>query len=73
MRNILIAIMIISWVIFVTSMLLMSPKWWLWAGIAWSGWWDNYWSKKSVEWTLKKSAIISAIIFMSTAIILPYL
>ncbi len=65
--------MILSWVIFITSVLLMSPKWWLWAGIAWMwGWWWDYGSQKSLEWTLKKSAIITSVVFITASLFLPY-
>jgi len=70
--TVLIVIMILSWVVFTTSVLLMSPKWWLGMGIGWvSGSWD-YGSQKSVEWKLKYLAIVTSIIFVATAIALPY-
>ncbi len=69
----LIIILIVSWILFVWSVLMMSPKWWLWAWIAWFGWWAwDYGSKKSVEWTLKKVAYVTSIIFVLSSIILPY-
>lgn len=71
-RNILIAILLISWILFVWAVLLMSPKWWLGAWLAGSSWWGDYGSKKSVEWTLKKTAVIAIIIFMVAVAILPY-
>ena len=64
--------MIIVGIIFVTSVLLMSPKWWLWASIWWIAWSDEYGSKKSLEWKLKKIAIITGIIFIILVLILPY-
>jgi len=49
MRTLLIVLLIVSGIIFTWSVLMMSPKWWLWAWIAWfGGWWGDYGSKKSV-------------------------
>ncbi len=71
MKSILITVLIISGILFVASVMLMSPKWWLWI-IAWFSWSNEYWSKKSVETTLKKTAYITAIIFIICALFLPY-
>lgn len=64
--------MIIIWIVFVTSVLLMSPKWWLWSALGWIAWSDEYWSKKSLEWKLKKIALISGICFLVLVLILPF-
>ncbi len=69
---ILTTLLILSWITFVLSVLLMNPKWWLGFGIAWIAWSNEYWSKKSIETTLKKAAYISAIIFIISALLLPY-
>jgi len=70
--TVLIVIMILSWIVFTTSVLLMSPKGGLGMGIGGaSGSWD-YGSQKSVEWKLKYLAIVTSIIFVATAITLPY-
>lgn len=50
----------------------MSPKGGLGMGIAGMSGMGEYGSKKSVENTLKKSAMISAIIFVGSVIFLPY-
>ncbi len=50
----------------------MTPKGGLGMGIAGMSWMWEYGSKKSVENTLKKSAIISAVVFIGTVIFLPY-
>jgi hypothetical protein len=50
----------------------MSPKWWLWAAISGIGGSDEYGSKKSLEWKLKKVAIITSIAFWVIVLILPY-
>lgn len=73
MNTLLILIMILSWVTLITSVLLMSPKWWLWVWLAWWASWEDYGSKKSIEWWLKKAAIISSAIFFLTVLILPYI
>ena len=72
MKTLLILLLIISGIIFVWSVLLMSPKWWLGSAIGGLGWWDEYWSKKSLEWKLKKVALITSIIFVLISLILPY-
>lgn len=72
MRTLTIILLIISGILFVGSVLLMSPKGWLGAGIAGASGGGDYGSKKSVETTLKKVAIITAIIFVATVIALPY-
>ena len=70
--TILITLLVISGILFVGSVLLMTPKWWLGMGIGGASGGGDYWSKKSVEWTLKKTAIISLAIFMACALFLPY-
>lgn len=50
----------------------MAPKGGLGMGIAGMSGMGEYWSKKSVENTLKKSAIISAVVFVGCVIFLPY-
>ncbi len=72
MKTLLIILLIVSWIIFVWSVLLMSPKGWL--GSAIGGIWgsDEYWSKKSLEWKLKKIALVTSIIFVVISLILPY-
>ncbi len=64
--------MIIVWIIFTTSVLLMSPKWGLWAAISGIGGGDEYGSKKSLEWKLKKIAVVTSIIFVFLVLVLPY-
>lgn len=72
MKTLLIILLIISWIIFVGSVLLMSPKWWLGSAIGGLGWGDEYGSKKSMEWKLKKIALATSIIFVAISLILPY-
>lgn len=71
-RTILIAVMIISWVLFVASVLLMSPKGWVGFWIGWAESTNEYWSKKSIETTLKKVAAVCSVIFITTVLFLPY-
>lgn len=68
----MIVLMIIVWIVFVTCVLLMSPKWWLWSALGWIAWGDEYWSKKSLEWKLKKIALVTSIFFMLLVLVLPY-
>ena len=72
MKTLLIVLMVIVGIIFVASVLLMSPKWWLWATIGWIAGSDEYGSKKSLEWKLKKIALVTAIVFIILVLILPY-
>lgn len=72
MRAILITIMILSWIVFIWSVLMMSPKGGLWLWIGWLSGSNEYWSKKSIEWKLKQVAVVSWIIFALTVLVLPY-
>ena len=72
MVTLLFTIMIITGILFIGSVLLMTPKGWLWFGVGGMSTSNEYGSKKSVEWTLKKTAIISIILFIFAAILYPY-
>lgn len=72
MRTLLIVLMVASGLLFILSVLLMSPKWGLGFGLWWASGSNEYWSKKSVENTLKKVAIVTSIIFVCTVIFLPF-
>lgn len=72
MKTFLTILLIVTWVIFVWSVLLMSPKGWLGSAIGGLGWGDEYGSKKSLEWKLKKIALAASIIFVVISLILPY-
>lgn len=50
----------------------MSPKGWLGMGIGGASGAGDYGSKKSVEGTLKKTAMVSLAIFMACVVFLPY-
>ena len=71
-RVVLIVLLVISGILFSWSVLLMSPKWGLWFGIGWASGTGDYGSKKSVESTLKKVAVVSLVVFMGCVIFLPY-
>ena len=74
MKSIAIIIMLLAGIVFVWSVMLMSPKGGL--GIAIGGGMgasNEYGSKKSLESTLKKSALVSLIIFLVAALLVPYL
>lgn len=72
LRTIIIIAMIIAGALFIGSVLLMSPKWWLWLGLGWMSNAGEYGSKKTIEWTLKKVALVTSIVFVISALILPY-
>ena len=65
--------MVVLWCIFMASVLMMSPKGWIWL---WSGWlsaaWNEYGSKKSIEWKLKIVAMVSAILFVGVCAFMPF-
>lgn len=73
MNTILIIGLIISWLVFATTVMLMSPKWWLWFGIGGASQSNEYGSKKSLEHTFKNAAYISGIIFVIICVLYPYL
>ena len=72
MRIALIVLMIAAGIVFVGSVLLMSPKGGIGLGIGGLAGGSDYGSKKSLETNLKKVAIISVIIFVLVALVLPY-
>ena len=72
MSSFILTILVVSWVLLILSIALMSPKWGLWV-IGWASiWGDWYWSQKSLETTLKKTAIINSIIFCLCCIAYPF-
>jgi protein translocase SecG subunit len=72
MRTLLIIVMILAGIVFVGSVLLMSPKGGIGLGIGGMSGAGEYGSKKSLEGKLKKVALISIIIFVLMCLILPY-
>lgn len=72
MYTFLIVVLIASGIVFVGSVLLMSPKGGLGVGIAGMAGSSEYGSKKSIETTLKKIAVVTAVIFVLTSLFLPY-
>lgn len=74
MSTLLLIIIFATGIIFAGTVLIMSPKWdGLWAIGGMSFWWSNeYWSKKSLQTTLKKVALLSGAIFAIASFIYPY-
>jgi len=66
-------LMILSGMLFIGSVLLMAPKGGIWFGIGGVSTSNEYGSKKSVESTLKKTALVSIVVFTICALIYPYL
>lgn len=64
--------MVLAGIIFVGSVLLMSPKWGIGLGIGGASGASEYGSKKSLEGKLKKVAVIAGVLFIIIALILPY-
>lgn len=64
--------MALAGIIFVWSVLLMSPKWGIGLGIGGMSGANEYGSKKSLETKLKKVAVAAIVIFVIIALILPY-
>lgn len=72
MKTILIGLLFLSGIIFVISVMLMSPKGGLGLGIGGVSGTNEYGSKKSIESTLKKVALVTGIIFVAVVLYLPY-
>ena len=73
MKAALIIIMVILWCVFMASVLMMSPKWWIWLWISgFSAGGNEYGSKKSIEWKLKIVAMVSAILFVWVCAFMPF-
>ncbi|MEF2176172.1 MAG: preprotein translocase subunit SecG [Candidatus Absconditabacteria bacterium] len=72
MYIVLLLLMIGSGLLFTGSVLLMSPKGGLGFGLGGVSSSNEYGSKKSVEYTLKKVAKISLIVFIVSVFALPY-
>lgn len=73
MITLLFTLMVLSGIVLIGSILLMAPKWWLWFWVGGMNTSNEYGSKKSLEWTLKASAIFSVLIFTLCAIVYPYI
>jgi hypothetical protein len=73
MKTALIIILVMLWCVFMACVLMMSPKWWIWLWIGgFSAWWNEYWSKKSIEWKLKLVAMITWILFVLICAFMPF-
>jgi len=73
MKTLLTVLLIAFGIVFVISVMLMSPKGGLGLGIGGATGSNNeYGSKKSIEHTLKRTALVSGILFCAIALFLPY-
>ena len=73
MKAALIIIMVVLWCVFMASVLMMSPKGWIWLWIGWFyAWWNEYGSKRSIEWKLKIVAMVSGILFVGVCAFMPF-
>lgn len=73
MTTLLNIIIIVSGIVFATTVMLMSPKWWLGFGIWWASQTNEYGSKKSLEHTFRRAAYISGAVFIVACVLYPYL
>ena len=72
MVTMLFVLMLLSGILFIGSVLLMAPKGGLGFGVGGMSTSNEYGSKKSLEWTLKRSATVSIIVFTICALVYPY-
>ena len=73
MKTALIIIMVILGCVFMACVLMMSPKGWIGMWLWWfSAWWNEYGSKKSIEWKLKIIATVTGILFVCVCAALPF-
>jgi protein translocase SecG subunit len=73
MATLVLILMILSGILFIGSVLLMTPKGGIGFGIGGMATSNEYGSKKSVESTLKKTALVSIVVFTGCALVYPYL
>lgn len=73
MKTLFVLALILSGIVFVISVLLMTPKGGLGLGIGGAAGSNEYGSKKSIESSLKKVALVAGILFCVTALFLPYI
>ena len=73
MKTALIILLVVLWCVFMACVLMMSPKWWIWLWIGgFSAGWNEYWSKKSIEWKLKLVAMITWFLFVCVCAFMPF-
>ncbi len=73
MKTALVIILVVLGCVFMACVLMMSPKGWIWLWIGgFSAWWNEYGSKKSIEWKLKIAAMITWILFVCICAFLPF-
>lgn len=73
MITVLNVLLIISGLVFATTIMLMSPKWWIGFSIWGMNSTNEYGSKKSLEHNIKNVAYISGAIFLIVCVLYPYL
>ncbi len=73
MTTVLNVLLIISGLVFATTIMLMSPKWWIGFSIWGMNSTNEYGSKKSLEHNIKKVAYVSGAIFLIICVLYPYL
>lgn len=73
MITVLNVLLIISGLVFATTIMLMSPKWWIGFSIWGMNSTNEYGSKKSLEHNIKNVAYVSGAIFLIVCVLYPYL
>lgn len=71
MRTVLLTLFFVSGIVFVLTIMLMSPKGGLGFGMGGASSSNEYGSQKSLEYTLKKVALVSFLVFIVVTIALP--
>ncbi len=73
MQTLLIAIILVSGILFSGAVMFTSPKGGLGFGISGAAGWNEYTSQKSLEHTFKNTAYIAWAVFIVTCIIYPFI
>jgi preprotein translocase subunit SecG len=73
MITVLNVLLIISGLVFATTIMLMSPKWWIGFSIWGMNSTNEYGSKKSLEHNIKNVAYVSGAVFLIVCVLYPYL
>jgi protein translocase SecG subunit len=73
MKTLFTLLLILAGIVFVVAVMLMTPKGGLGLGIWWAAGSNEYGSKKSIEVTLKRTALVAGILFCICALFLPYI
>lgn len=74
MKYLLLVLLALSGIVFVGTVMLMSPKGGLWVAFGGgAGSSNEYGSKKSLETSLKRTAYVTWVVFVVVSLVLPYL